>query len=695
MASNVKEIDHEGNVYKGGILNGKRNGEGILLYADTEDVYKGDFEHGLPHGSGKYIRKGSLDGGADGIFEGLWNHGVLSAVKKGKAKIVLENGDVYEGGFNHWKRHGQGKLNQYNGAVYKGQWQAGLRNGRGKQSYPDGYVFEGQFKDDTPVKDGTQKEAHSVIMRSDSMELNPLVDEDRQVSKPFQGKSRKGLTSSRQRSRNDKKSPKPSFEGSREEINPYQRNNSRTSNRVLSKSGYNPPLSPSRRSHVQQMEEPSIKYAIPRSISFQSRSSGRGQGDEAIMFDDDTGLAGVESQVHCPPSDMHRKNSYGFFSKSQTRSQSKSRLKSNVENDPLEMKRLQLERLKEGNCLRKFAGNTLERQASRQRPRQQSRPRGREIDNNSTMKKGFGFFRSLSRNRSRSKSVNVQENSSTTQDNRMFVTSNDDEYLNGTPFLEEIPQFGSNGRIDTHLEEASGLTPPDFYHEKKSPIVKELPQIRSQSPHPRSSPRSKNMQGRNETTNYRSTSQSRNLNVPPRSHSGRHMQEGLGVQRSANRSIKSIERQQLSNRRGRERISGRESDWVSRSTSNGRSRDNRNSFDKSPQRLKTVQGMERNTQRRQSPYESRHQQDASRTKRSNSINRRQSQSRERGQDLESEYREFNDFAQRSYKESIQSRRSQYESVHQIKSVANKGNSGTLGMLALNMSSSDDSDYFVK
>ena len=414
------------------------------------------------------------------------------------------------------------------------------------------------------------------------------------------------------------------------------------------------------------------------------------------MFDDDTGLAGVESQVHRPPSDMQRKNSFGFFSKSQTRSQSKSRLKSNVENDPLEMKRLQLERLKEGNCLRKFAENTLERQASRQRPRQQSRPRGREIDNNSTMKKGFGFFRSLSRNRSRSKSVNVQENSSTTQDNRMFVTSNDDEYLNGTPFLEEIPQFGSNGRIeDTHLEEASGLTPPDFYHEKKSPMVKELPQIRSKSPHPRSSPRSKNMQGRNETTNYRSTSQSRNLNVPPRSHSGRRMQEGLGVQRSANRSIKSIERQQLSNRRGRERVSGRGSDWVSRSTSKGRSRDNRNSFDKSPQRLKTVQGMERNTQRRQSPYESRHQQDASRTKRSNSINRRQSQSRERGQDLESEYREFNDFAQRSYIESIQSRRSQHESVHQIKSVANKGNSGTLGMLALNMNSSDDSEYFVK
>jgi hypothetical protein len=147
MVGKFREVDAYGNVYKGDVLNGKRHGQGILLYAETGDVYQGDFENGLPHGSGKYIRGGKVDGSKDGIFEGLWDNGQLAAVKKGKAKIIMENGDVYEGGFNHWKRHGQGKLIEYNGAIYKGQWKDGLRHGFGKQFYPDGYMFQGQFKD--------------------------------------------------------------------------------------------------------------------------------------------------------------------------------------------------------------------------------------------------------------------------------------------------------------------------------------------------------------------------------------------------------------------------------------------------------------------------------------------------------------------------------------------------------------------
>jgi len=147
MVAKHKEIDDEGNVFKGDFLNGKRHGQGILLYAETGDVYQGDFENGLPHGSGKYIRGGKVEGNKDGIFEGLWYQGGLAQVKKGKARIELDNGDVYEGGFNHWKRHGKGKLVQYNGAKYDGQWKEDLRDGPGKQSYPDGYLFEGLFKD--------------------------------------------------------------------------------------------------------------------------------------------------------------------------------------------------------------------------------------------------------------------------------------------------------------------------------------------------------------------------------------------------------------------------------------------------------------------------------------------------------------------------------------------------------------------
>lgn len=147
MESTFKEIDALGNVYKGDVQNGKRHGKGMLLYADTGDVYQGDFEHGEPHGSGKYIKKEMMDGNRDGVYEGLWTHGKLTAVKKGKARMVSDNGDIYEGGFNHWKRHGRGKLIQYNGAIYKGMWKDGQRCGKGVQSYPDGYVFKGTFKD--------------------------------------------------------------------------------------------------------------------------------------------------------------------------------------------------------------------------------------------------------------------------------------------------------------------------------------------------------------------------------------------------------------------------------------------------------------------------------------------------------------------------------------------------------------------
>jgi hypothetical protein len=49
----------------------------------------------------------------------------------------------------------------------------------------------------------------------------------------------------------------------------------------------------------------------------------------------------------------------------------------------------------------------------------------------------------------------------------------------------------------------------------------------------------------------------------------------------------------------------------------------------------------------------------------------------------------------SHAQSVQSRKSQYSDVHMVRSISNKGNSGTLGILTLNASSSEDSDYFVK
>lgn len=139
--------DKDGNRYKGEMSGGLRHGYGTLIYAETQDVYQGDFENDVPHGAGKYIRSG---GDKNGTFEGLWFNGKVDQVKKGRAKVVEENGDVYDGGFHHWKRHGQGVLRKKDGEVYEGQFKDGLPNGHGILRYRNGATYDGFFKDGEP-----------------------------------------------------------------------------------------------------------------------------------------------------------------------------------------------------------------------------------------------------------------------------------------------------------------------------------------------------------------------------------------------------------------------------------------------------------------------------------------------------------------------------------------------------------------
>lgn len=136
--------DKDGNRYRGEMSGGMRHGFGTLIYAETQDVYQGDFENDVPHGAGKYIRSG---GDKNGTFEGLWVDGKVDQVKKGRAKIVEDNGDVYDGGFHHWKRHGQGVLRKKNGEVYKGQFRDWKPNGHGVLRYRNGATYDGFFKD--------------------------------------------------------------------------------------------------------------------------------------------------------------------------------------------------------------------------------------------------------------------------------------------------------------------------------------------------------------------------------------------------------------------------------------------------------------------------------------------------------------------------------------------------------------------
>lgn len=169
-----KIVDQHGHVYKGEVLRGKRHGRGTIVYADTRDVYQGDFENDVPHGAGRYF----VAGAENGLFEGLWKDGELYQVKKGRACIEDSNGEHYDGGFDHWKRHGRGTLKSANGDRYEGYFKHGLKHGQGTLLYSDGTKFDGLFKEGEPVigsgfDDFDDKTIATTASEFETMGLNP------------------------------------------------------------------------------------------------------------------------------------------------------------------------------------------------------------------------------------------------------------------------------------------------------------------------------------------------------------------------------------------------------------------------------------------------------------------------------------------------------------------------------------------
>lgn len=63
----------------------------------------------------------------------------------GHASVLDAEGNLYEGSFSHWKKHGKGKVRTATGEQYTGEWVDGVRQGYGTLIRPDGSRFEGLF----------------------------------------------------------------------------------------------------------------------------------------------------------------------------------------------------------------------------------------------------------------------------------------------------------------------------------------------------------------------------------------------------------------------------------------------------------------------------------------------------------------------------------------------------------------------
>lgn len=91
-----------------------------------KQVYKGEFQEGLRHGTGTLT--------------------VPFTIRRGKGPPE-DDWAMYQGGWNKGQRHGNGKWLQPDGAEYEGEYKFDKMWGVGTWRSRDGDVYEGRFKD--------------------------------------------------------------------------------------------------------------------------------------------------------------------------------------------------------------------------------------------------------------------------------------------------------------------------------------------------------------------------------------------------------------------------------------------------------------------------------------------------------------------------------------------------------------------
>ena len=145
-------VSNYGEYYDGEFVNGKREGEGKLIYANGNQ-YEGTFLSGLPNGKGKLIQTDN------DIYEGEWKNGKIN----GQGIRYHNNGDKYVGNHLNDVRSGKGLYLFSNGDSYNGNWVNGKANGKGILKFKNGDIYDGEFKDNCIFGKGTFKKKNGDI----------------------------------------------------------------------------------------------------------------------------------------------------------------------------------------------------------------------------------------------------------------------------------------------------------------------------------------------------------------------------------------------------------------------------------------------------------------------------------------------------------------------------------------------------
>lgn len=134
--ANIKFTFPSGATYEGSFKDGKIEGYGVYTYAQTGDVYAGEWKADLKHGHGSYkFANGDR-------YVGQWYMGN----KHGKGQFVFANGDEYVGSWRDNQMNGYGIFQlAESGDRYDGYWKGGLRQGKGTLRHGNGDMYDGEW----------------------------------------------------------------------------------------------------------------------------------------------------------------------------------------------------------------------------------------------------------------------------------------------------------------------------------------------------------------------------------------------------------------------------------------------------------------------------------------------------------------------------------------------------------------------
>jgi hypothetical protein len=130
----VQAVEKPVSGYTGGIVDGMREGIGKLVL-ENGDIYEGNWKKGQKSGHGIYLYSSGLK------YNGSWKEDKMD----GEGSLIFPDGSFYYGNFQKGAITGTGTFRYSDGAVYEGGWKDGKWNGAGVFKLSDGRSLKAVF----------------------------------------------------------------------------------------------------------------------------------------------------------------------------------------------------------------------------------------------------------------------------------------------------------------------------------------------------------------------------------------------------------------------------------------------------------------------------------------------------------------------------------------------------------------------